>query len=70
VFGAQVKFADSLKDSRKDIDDSARQRADYDVKLVRLAEDMAEYRRLFVCSLALCIKAYMCFQLRNHIGRS
>ncbi len=46
-----MKFADELKDSRKDIDDSARQRADYDVKMVRLAEDMAEYRRLCVCSL-------------------
>lgn len=40
----QVKYADSLSDARKDIDNAARQKAEIDVKVARLRDDLAEYR--------------------------
>lgn len=43
----KLQYADNLQDARKNIDESARQRADYEVKLARLQDDLNEYRRLF-----------------------
>jgi intermediate filament protein if len=43
----KLQYADNLADARKNIDESARQRADYEVKLARLQDDLNEYRRLF-----------------------
>lgn len=50
----QIKYSESLSTARKDIDDSARRKAEIDVKVARLRDDLAEYRsRLallkFVC---------------------
>ena len=44
----QVKYADSLSDARKDIDNAARQKAEIDVKVARLRDDLAEYRARYV----------------------
>lgn len=41
------KYAGELSESRKKIDDGAREKADIDVKVSRLQDDIAEYRRLF-----------------------
>jgi len=43
----KIKFGDRLSDSRKEIDESARQKADMEVKLARLQDDLNEYRRLY-----------------------
>ncbi|CAJ0951164.1 unnamed protein product, partial [Mesorhabditis belari] len=40
----KVKYTDSLSKARKDIDDAARQKAEIDVKVARLRDDLDEYR--------------------------
>lgn len=40
----KIKFSDSLASARKDIDDAARRKAEIDVKVSRLRDDLAEYR--------------------------
>uniref|UniRef100_A0A914PEL3 IF rod domain-containing protein n=1 Tax=Panagrolaimus davidi TaxID=227884 RepID=A0A914PEL3_9BILA len=40
----KIKYSDSLSDARKDIDNAARQKAEIDVKVARLRDDLNEYR--------------------------
>ncbi|VDL76879.1 unnamed protein product [Nippostrongylus brasiliensis] len=40
----KIKYSESLSTARKDIDDSARRKAEIDVKVARLRDDLAEYR--------------------------
>ncbi|CAJ0963669.1 unnamed protein product, partial [Mesorhabditis belari] len=40
----KIKYSDSLSNARKDIDSAARQKAEIDVKVARLRDDLAEYR--------------------------
>jgi hypothetical protein len=40
-----------LSEARKNIDNAARQKAEVDVKVARLREDLEEYRNRFVFSL-------------------
>ncbi|CAJ0581350.1 unnamed protein product, partial [Mesorhabditis spiculigera] len=40
----KIKYSDSLSNARKDIDNAARQKAEIDVKVARLRDDLAEYR--------------------------
>ncbi|TMS33154.1 hypothetical protein L596_000926 [Steinernema carpocapsae] len=40
----KIKYSDSLSDARKDIDNAARQKAEIDVKVARLRDDLSEYR--------------------------
>ena len=40
----QIKYSESLSTARKDIDDAARRKAEIDVKVARLRDDLAEYR--------------------------
>jgi intermediate filament protein if len=43
----KIKYSDSLADARKDIDNAARQKAEIDVKVARLRDDLAEYRNRY-----------------------
>lgn len=43
----KVKYSGSLSDARKDIDGAARQKAELDVKISRLTDDLNDYRRRF-----------------------
>ncbi|KAI1727251.1 intermediate filament protein [Ditylenchus destructor] len=43
----KVKFSSSLSTARKEIDGAARQKAEIDVKVARLKDDLAEYRNRF-----------------------
>uniref|UniRef100_A0A8R1TJR0 Intermediate filament protein B n=2 Tax=Onchocerca TaxID=6281 RepID=A0A8R1TJR0_ONCVO len=40
----KVQYADSLRDARKEIDDGARRKAEIDVRVARLKDDLAEIR--------------------------
>lgn len=40
----KIKYSDSLSEARKDIDTAARQKAEIDVKVARLRDDLQEYR--------------------------
>ncbi|EFO91433.1 hypothetical protein GCK72_006116 [Caenorhabditis remanei] len=40
----KIKYSESLSTARKDIDDAARRKAEIDVKVQRLKDDLAEYR--------------------------
>ena len=39
-----MKYTSSLSTARRDIDDAARKKAEIDVKVARLRDDLAEYR--------------------------
>ena len=41
----QVKYSGSLSDARKEIDGAARNKAELDVKISRLTDDLNDYRR-------------------------
>ncbi|VDO58861.1 unnamed protein product, partial [Haemonchus placei] len=43
----KIKYSTSLSTARKDIDDSARRKAEIDVKVARLRDDLAEYRNRY-----------------------
>ncbi|MCP9261917.1 Intermediate filament tail domain protein [Dirofilaria immitis] len=40
----KIQYSDSLRDARKEIDDGARRKAEIDVKVARLRDDLAEIR--------------------------
>ncbi|CAD6193756.1 unnamed protein product [Caenorhabditis auriculariae] len=40
----KIKYSESLSTARKDIDEAARRKAEIDVKVARLRDDLAEYR--------------------------
>lgn len=42
--GLQIKYSSSLSTARKEIDGAARQKAEIDVKVARLKDDLNEYR--------------------------
>lgn len=44
----QIQYSDSLRDARKEIDDGARRKAEIDVRVARLRDDLAEIRNRFV----------------------
>lgn len=44
----QIQYSDSLRDARKEIDDGARRKAEIDVKVARLRDDLAEIRSRFI----------------------
>ncbi|KAH7723144.1 intermediate filament protein [Aphelenchoides avenae] len=43
----KIKYSESLSSARKDIDNAARQKAEIDVKVARLRDDLAEYRNRY-----------------------
>ncbi|PAV55899.1 hypothetical protein WR25_13815 isoform B [Diploscapter pachys] len=43
----KIKYSESLSTARKDIDDAARRKAEIDVKVARLRDDLAEYRNRY-----------------------
>ncbi|RCN41144.1 hypothetical protein ANCCAN_12879 [Ancylostoma caninum] len=54
----KIKYSESLSTARKDIDDSARRKAEIDVKVARLRDDLAEYRsRAFCCISAVVTRS-------------
>ncbi|VDP06866.1 unnamed protein product [Soboliphyme baturini] len=69
----KLKYSDELNDARKYIDDMARQKAEIEVQIARLQEDIAEFRRsltdafltrtigkLFIVFLSNCSSADFC----------
>ncbi|VDK75650.1 unnamed protein product, partial [Anisakis simplex] len=43
----KIQYSDSLRDARKEIDDGARRKAEIDVKVARLRDDLAELRNRY-----------------------
>lgn len=44
ILKIKIRYSESLSDARKNIDNAARQKAEVDVKVARLREDLEEYR--------------------------
>lgn len=55
TWAIKEKYSGDLSSARKHLDDAGRQRAEIEVQIARLNEDINEFRRRYVIESALCM---------------
>lgn len=54
----QIRFTSDLERARKDLDEASKMRADYDIKLNRLNEDVTEFKKRWFIQIIESLKKY------------